>query len=172
LISVSARACRSVGVLGCEKVASVPMTRIVLRVRFASSSKKALDRYAGLLLQGAAPAGLVDCLAGAATGSALEAGVVVLEEQLGPTWRRRQRRYSAGMQISRRERTPSVRRWWIGRTSNGGPFRPPSELLGGAHDPGRGELLGADPPGAAHVDPVKPCLLGNLLLLALYTCGT
>ena len=41
------------------------------------------------------------------------------------------------------------------------------ELLIGAHDPGRGELLGVDLTGADHIDPVKLCLLGNLLLLAL-----
>jgi hypothetical protein len=40
LISASARACSSVGVLSCGKVASVPLTRTVLRVRFSSSSRR------------------------------------------------------------------------------------------------------------------------------------
>jgi len=42
LISASARACSSVGVLSWGKVASVPLTRIVLRVRFSSSPKRLL----------------------------------------------------------------------------------------------------------------------------------
>ena len=40
MISVSARACSSVGVVSCGRVASLPLTRIVLRVRFSSSSKR------------------------------------------------------------------------------------------------------------------------------------
>ena len=87
MISVSARACSSVGMLSCGKVASLPLTQIVLRVRFSSSSRRL-----AIVWQGSCP-GVRRRPAlrvasrervALATGSALAAGVVVLEEQLGP----------------------------------------------------------------------------------------
>jgi len=75
--------------VSCGKVASVPLTPDRVAGRFSSSSKRLGSRSCGkaLLLEGAAPAGLVDRVAGAGgLGDRVggEGVVVVGEEQLGP----------------------------------------------------------------------------------------
>ena len=87
MISSSARACSSVGVLSCGKVASLPVTRIVLRVRFSSSSKRLAIVWQGSWLavrrRPALRVAWGERVA-LATRVGVGGGVVVLEEQLGP----------------------------------------------------------------------------------------